>query len=142
MGKELEKLELLEECTTPVGKYSFYDRIVIAKINSDIHLKFKDAGPILEKCRVHYPDEGFIYITHRVNSYSVEPLEYKDMEGIPNLIGLAVVGPTHEKQKNAEIERQFFSTPFAILDTLDAALVWAKSLFKESSLDWPQTFSF
>jgi len=36
-------------------------------------------------------NEAFVYITHRVNSYSVDPTIYISVSKIENLVGFAVV---------------------------------------------------
>lgn len=91
-------------------------------MSSEIHSILEDLA------NMHFYDREFVYITHRINSYSIDPLIYKTTSKIENLIGFAVV--TNEKLaiKSAEIEKIFLTKPFKIFKKLEDAELWAKDL--------------
>jgi hypothetical protein len=72
-----------------------------------------------------------VYISNRVNSYTVNPLIYNETEKIPNLIAIAMIPETDTMRKNAEYERTFFDKPYEIFETLGEAIFWAHQLVAE-----------
>ncbi len=73
----------------------------------------------------------FVYITNRINSYSVDPQIYFETSKIKNLAGFAVVSKKYKAKSNAEIEKMFFSKPFEIFGDLDSAKKWATQLLED-----------
>ena len=78
----------------------------------------------------YYTSKEFVYITHRVNSYAVDPAVYTKTSQIKNLVGFAVVASNYIALSNAEIEKIFLKKPFEIFTELDKAKEWAQSLVK------------
>ncbi len=72
---------------------------------------------------------NFVYITHRLNSYSVNPTIYLETSKIENLKAFAVV--TTETLESSSIEKLFFSKPFGIFNELSAALEWKDKILYE-----------
>lgn len=76
----------------------------------------------------YFKNKKFVYISHRLNSYSVDPAIYIETSKIDSLIGFAVVSKDYKAKSNAEIEKLFFHKPFEIFTTLEAAVSWANLL--------------
>lgn len=72
----------------------------------------------------HFFDRELMYISNRVNSYSVDPLIYREIAKIENLIGLAIVVDTDMKMKTAMYEKQFYSKPYEVFYTMNDAIIW------------------
>ena len=106
----------------------FHDNYMIAIIKEGEHLNQRKTHLIEEAAKTNYKNKPFVYITHRKNSYSVDPVVYESASKISNLKGFAVVAEVILSKGNAEIERMFFKKPFEIFDTVEDAIVWAKSL--------------
>ena len=83
---------------------------------------------LLNIVETYYSNKKFVYITHRLNSYSVDPAIYHETSKIENLVGFAVVSKDYKAKSNAEIEKLFLKKPFEIFGTLDEAVSWAKSI--------------
>lgn len=77
----------------------------------------------------YFKDRKFIYISNRVNSYSVNPLIYPRVAMVENLIGMVVVADTDIKVNTASFEKNFSSKPFKIYSSLDEAVMWASKQF-------------
>ena len=78
----------------------------------------------------HFKAKPFVYITHRINSYSVDPKIYYETSKISNLAGFAVVSDKYKAKSNAMVEKMFFSKPFEIFGDLAEAKRWAKTILK------------
>ncbi|MCK0179148.1 hypothetical protein MWU50_07590 [Flavobacteriaceae bacterium S0862] len=114
-------------------KYSFctinvYSNYVISRINEGFHLT-PDKNRILEDiANDYFNDKPFVYISHRVHSYSVDPSIYLQTSKVENLAGMSVVAEAPLSKRNAEVEKLFLNKPFEIFTDIDDAITWAKTL--------------
>ncbi|MFD2551035.1 hypothetical protein ACFSQP_04320 [Bizionia sediminis] len=115
-----------------VGEITLYDTHMIAVMNEGITVKTDLYADLLEIVQEHYSNKKFVYITHRVNSYAVDPGIYLKMSKIDNLLGFAVVYGNTIKFDNTDFEQSFISVPFKTFKTLHAAKTWAKTLCKDA----------
>ncbi|WP_299520857.1 hypothetical protein [Winogradskyella sp.] len=109
---------------------TIYDNylVVVIKEGTDITPEYN--GILLEVADAYYSHRPFIYISHRINSYSVNPEIYREMAKIETLKGFAVVSNNYQAKINAQIEQMFFTKPFEIFTNLDEAISWVKKLTK------------
>jgi flavodoxin len=106
-----------------------HDNYVVVLMNQGIHLTPDKNQVLVDIANSHFKNKAFVYITHRIHSYSVDPSIYLQTSKIKNLAGFAVVAEAPLAKGNAEVEKLFFSTkPFEIFSTLKAAKEWAKTL--------------
>lgn len=110
---------------------TIYDRYLVTNINEGFHLLPKHNKILVDIAISHFKDRPFIYITHRINSYSVDPKIYFETSKIKNLAGLAVVSDKFKAKSNAEVEKMFFNKPFEIFDDLETAKQWAEDLLSQ-----------
>jgi len=114
----------LESCTL-----TFYEHYVVSVVkegtvlSSDLSLQITNV--ILE----FYKEKQFTYITHRKNSYSVDPLIYNEVSKIKSLLGFCVVTQNHFNISNTDIERIFLSKPFKVFTNLIEAKNWASLIY-------------
>ena len=114
----------------PIGTFNIYDNYLVATMNEGSTVT-KDSNKILEDLvEKYYPKKKFIYITHRVNSYAVDPAVYSKTSKIKNLAGFAVVANSRLALSNAEIEKLFLKKPFEIFRNLNDAINWAHAILK------------
>lgn len=73
----------------------------------------------------HFFDRDLIYIANRINSYSIDPLIYREVAEIENLKGLAIVVNSDMKMKTAMYEKQFYTRPYEVFYTMNEAIIWA-----------------
>lgn len=106
---------------------SFYDGYVVAKINEGVHLDQEHNAALIEVVEEYY-NKPFVYITHRVHSYSVDPSVYPRTTKVKLLKGFAVVSEKYQAKINAQIEQMFFEKPFEIFTKLDDAIKWANDI--------------
>ncbi|WP_417881825.1 hypothetical protein [Xanthomarina gelatinilytica] len=114
--------------TFPFGTVSMHDNYMVAVMNEGVTVN-PEINSVLEELAVnHFQDKKFVYITHRVNSYSVDPNIYFKTSQIPNLVGFAVVLGRKIRLDNIALEKMFFSKPFKSFKSLNKAIEWANEL--------------
>lgn len=121
-----ETIVKLKFCTL-----SFFDNYVISVINEGEHVDYTLNKILIKKIEKRF-NKPFIYITNRINSYSVDPNIYPRTTEVKNLAGFAVVSKAHMAKVNAQIEQMFFGKPFEIFSEMEEAIAWAKKILKQS----------
>lgn len=110
----------------------FYSNIVVVEAHEGVTLSYKTAFSLLVKGLQFTLSKPFVYISNRVNSYSLNPNDYIYLEKIPTLKGIAIVAPTELGKQNAELELNFFKKPMEIFDETNDAFEWAKMIVESS----------
>lgn len=105
-----------------------YNNYMVVVINEGINITPAHNQTLLNIVDTYYNNKKFVYITHRLHSYSVNPAIYIETSKIENLIGFAVVSKDYKTKSNAEIEKLFFDKPFEVFNTLENAISWATSI--------------
>ncbi len=114
-------------------KMSIYDNYLVVVIKEGVNLTPSHNNVLLEVTETYFSGKPFVYITHRINSYSVDPKIYFETAKIKNLKGFAVVSKDYKAKTNAKVEKLFFNKPFKIFSELDDAIAWAKTQKKLSN---------
>lgn len=108
-----------------------YHNYIVSHINDGETITVAQNDQIKKVALDFYGTRHFVYITHRINSYAVDPATYLATSKIETLVGVAVVSSDYKAKTNAEIEKLFFNKPFEIFNTLDKAISWADSILKK-----------
>ncbi len=109
-------------------KMSIYNNYVVVVMNEGVNITPEHNTVLIEVTETYFLDKPFVYITHRINSYSVDPKIYFETAKIKNLKGFAVVSSNYQAKTNAKIEQMFFDKPFEIFNTLEDAFKWSDKL--------------
>ena len=109
---------------------TIYSHYLVVVMNEGVNVTPKHNNVLVQIYETYYKEKPFVYITHRVNSYSVDPKIYFDTAQIKTLKGFAVVSGNYQAKINAQIEKMFFNKPFEIFSNLEDALAWADELVK------------
>ncbi|HAI16751.1 MAG: hypothetical protein CMP05_01835 [Xanthomarina sp.] len=112
----------------PFGTVSMHDNYMVTVMNEGITVSPELNSVLEELAANHFQDKKFVYITHRINSYSVDPNIYFKTSKIPNLVGFAVVLGRKIRLDNLALEKMFLSKPFKSFKSLDKAIEWANEL--------------
>ncbi|WP_027126873.1 hypothetical protein [Gelidibacter mesophilus] len=106
-----------------------YEDYMIVIINEGLTVLPKHNNLLKEVVEVFFYKKDFVYITHRINSYAVDPTTYIETSKIKNLKGFAVVSKDFKAKSNAEIEKLFLhNKPFEIFHDLQDAVSWTRSI--------------
>ena len=106
----------------------FYDNYVISIINEGVIVSKEISDKISKAAINYYQGKPFVYITHRMHSYSVDPNIYKDVSKIKNLAGFVVVSDSKTSIKSALLENIFLNKPFQIFSNLEDGILWANNV--------------
>ncbi|WP_109435298.1 MULTISPECIES: STAS/SEC14 domain-containing protein [Aquimarina] len=83
----------------------------------------------------YYKNKPFVYITNRINSYSVDPAIHMEMSKIKNLIGVAVISSDPRQKMQTKLEKSLFKKEFKLFETLEQALEWKNEILKKHIRD-------
>ena len=125
-----ETLQLENVLETSIGKVFIYKNIVIVEATEGVTINYKTAFSILVKGLKLLGTRPWIYIANRVNSYSVQPTDYKYLEKVPTLKGIAIVCYSSQARENAELERKFYKNPLDVFDSINEAYLWGKEILE------------
>ncbi|MFD0861399.1 STAS/SEC14 domain-containing protein [Sungkyunkwania multivorans] len=115
-----------------VGKLTICDSYMIAEIDEGVTLNMENASELIKAAELHFKNTPFVYITHRKNSYAVDPINYIEVMKLTQLKGIAIVSSKQIDKKNFNVEQRFFGRPMQIFDNLADAINWHKEILKES----------
>lgn len=119
---------MARDLTYPFGKVTIHDNYLIAVMNEGITVT-PDLNDVLATiAKTYYNSKNFVYITHRVNSYAVDPSIYFKTSQIPNLVGFAVVSGKKIVIDNTDLESSFLNKPFKTFKRIEDAIDWANAL--------------
>ncbi|MEM9141940.1 MAG: hypothetical protein AAGA86_03060 [Bacteroidota bacterium] len=127
------KNKLLKEHFSEIGCFQFYEDIIVEHIAQGVHVTFENAVEVIQIGeRIYGTEKPFVYISHRLNSYSMDPIGYKDaVQLFPNFKGLAVVAHSNRKRMLAQLEKAFMKRPMGVFDNLQSAFFWAEKLLSD-----------
>ena len=124
---------MIFEVNLPFCHLKFYNNLVVSSINEGVALTQDLSDQIIEVALNHFVDQRFVYITHRINSYSVDPTVYFSVSQIENLLAFVVVSKQPISLQNTEIEKLFLDKTFELFEDLDTALSWSNKVIKKNS---------
>lgn len=117
-GKKLRDTYVFED-----GKLYLYEDLIIGEINEGVHVTAETLMSFFEFFHENY-NIPFGYISHRINSYSIDPQVYKMLPQNNLLKGIAVVSNQKFSSLNAHVERSFFKGRYELFTTVNAAVNW------------------
>ncbi len=107
---------------------TIYEDYILTVMNEGITVLPEYNEILKDLAEKFFKDSNFVYITHRVNSYAVDPIIYLETSKISNLRGFIVVDPKLETNTSLEIEILFLKKPFAAFNELEAAIKFKDSI--------------
>lgn len=119
-----EKIEL------EFGVIWIHDRVLVGELNEGTLLDVHNNRKILEIATKAFRGADFGYISHRINSYAVNPMVYRESAEHPQLKAIAVVSKSPVGRQSALIEQQFFHNrnSFRIFEELEEAKLWIRDI--------------
>ncbi len=85
---------------------------------------------LMEFVKKYFDNKPFVYISNRINSYSIDPTIYHEATKINNLIAVAVVSKNERQRKLTELESKFFDKKLKYFTNIKEALVWKNKILK------------
>ncbi len=122
--------DLIKSVKLDFTTLDFHKNYVISEVNEEAVFSHSQFMEVVNRCREFYVEKRFVYISKRINNYSVDPTVYLKLEEIrKNLIGIAIVSNKVSSINMAEFEKTFSKVDFKIFLELDEAAEWAENLF-------------
>lgn len=121
-----------KEIELDFGLVTIHDNILIAKLDEGVLFDVENNRILLEIGNEVFNGEDYGYISHRVNSYAVDPMVYFESASAKNLKAIAVVSSNEMTRRNAEeVEKKFYkdNNCFEVFETLEEAVTWMKTRF-------------
>ena len=123
----------------PVLKFSeleftrleFYENFVISQLFEDSVLAQPQLNKLIEECSAFYNYKQYVYISHRINNYNVDPMIYFKLPQAKGLVGIAIVSDSTASLNMAQFEKRFAKLPFEVFLKLPNAIAWAEELVKK-----------
>lgn len=118
--------------TYPFGIAEIHENYVVFVMNEGITVKPEYNDLLLNLSTKYFANKNFGYITHRINSYSVDPRVYFETSKIKNLVAFAVVSEKDIKAATTEVEKIFLKQPLKHFKTMEEATDWVDSIIEKS----------
>jgi hypothetical protein len=112
------------------GKVYIHENILIAKLNEGILFDLDANKKLLDLGTRIFKGKNYGYISHRVNSYAVDPMVYRESAAATSLRAIAVVSENEMTCRNATVvEKKFYkdNNCFEVFKTLEEAVTWIKT---------------
>lgn len=123
---------MIKEQIKGFGEFEFFDGYFIGRINGGVNAGSDFVDALSELIRKQYHGKPIIYISDRVNSYSIDPFATMDLSERNNIRFAAVVTYTHQQKKIFPLEVKVMDRlSMCNFDSLDAALNWATLKVRE-----------
>ncbi|SDS42462.1 hypothetical protein [Christiangramia echinicola] len=119
-----------KEISLEFGTVYIHENILIAKLNEGILFDLESNQKLLDIGSEVFQNENYAYISHRVNSYAVDPMVYIESASAKNLKAIAVVSENEMTRRNAEeVEKKFYkdNNCFEAFQTLEEAVRWIET---------------
>ncbi len=114
------------------GEVQIFENFVIAIMDEGTTVRPEDNEELLKIANTYFSGRPFGYITHRINSYAVDPMVYLQTSKIDNLIAFAVVSTDGIKESNIELEKLFLSKPFRHFRDMEEAKEWIDEMVQDN----------
>ena len=102
-----------------------HKRVAIIEIAEGTAISYKNGIETFQRLMSMIGDKPWVYISNRVNSYSLDPNDYKHLNEIPTLKGIGVIQYKRSIETALELEKMFVKKPFQTFNDLDTAIEWA-----------------
>ncbi len=129
------KQRLIAEHHLEIGSFRFYSNIMVGEFAEGAHVTKANAlRPIQLAQKIYGGEIPIIYISNRLNSYSMDPVGYGEVaEMFPNFKGFAVVSKNKYRRMLAALEKFFIKKPMAVFHNLEDAFVWSGELLEKET---------
>lgn len=122
----IQNVRKIKSYFLPIGKYDFYENLVVSEYNEGITLDFEACRDLFFLIDRHFGDhKPYGILSNRVNSFSVIPTDYNLLKNHHyNMKAIAVVSNLENAKINVTIEQQFCPKPMDLFSNVPDAMDW------------------
>jgi len=121
-----KKTVIVREYLLDVGKIQVFDNYMVSIFEEGATLTLERAYQIIGISEIHFRDRNFGFISHRVNSYAIDPTVYTYLRQLDNLKAYAVVSTKEVDMRNFHIEKLFYKKPMKFFVDYQNGLEWVR----------------
>jgi len=116
-----------EEITLPFGNFYFFENFIVSELHEGIHFNWKRVKILSDIMQNHYgEDPKLIYLSNRVNSYSIEPQSWLKFENkYPMFVATGIIAYDNRGGLSVVLERLFSKERIKRFRRLKDAIEWA-----------------
>ena len=122
-----KKTVIVREYLLDVGKIQVFDNYLVSIFDQGATLTLERAYQIIGISEIHFRDKNFGFISHRINSYAIDPTVYTYFRQLENLKAFAVVSNKEVDMHNFHIEKLFYKNPMKYFIDYQKALKWVRN---------------
>ncbi|MCP4188974.1 MAG: hypothetical protein GY763_15315 [Gammaproteobacteria bacterium] len=118
---------MIQETISGFGNFEFYDKYFIGRIYEGVNAGNEFVDHLTDLIQKHYSGRPIIYISDRINSYSLDVVATTDLIRRNKIHFSAIVAYTPIQEELYSYEKKCIEgTDIYLFSNLDAALSWAK----------------
>lgn len=123
---------MIKKCINGLGEFEFFEGYFIGRIYDGVNAGPDFVNELSGLIQKHYHGKPVIYISDRVNSYSLDPIATMDLIERNNIRFAGVITYSQRQKRTYPFEERFIDgITMCNFDSLDAALSWAKQKYQE-----------
>lgn len=116
----------------PFTTLKFYAYYVVSQPLEGIVIGKSEVSELVEICSNYYTGKNFVYISHRIVNFSVNPMVYLQLERMKNLRGFGVVSRNASSLNMAAFEKNFSKIPYELFINFQKAQEWINHVLLEN----------
>ena len=121
-----KKTVIVREYLLDVGKIQVYDNYMVSIFDEGATLTLERVYQIIGISEIHFRDRNFGFISHRINSYAIDPTVYTYLRQLDNLKAYAVVSNKEVDMHNFHIEKLFYKKPMKFFVDDHKGMEWVR----------------
>lgn len=114
----------------PFGNYYLFEKFFVAELNEGIHLDWDKVKLISEELIAFYGENPkLIFISNRINGYSIEPQNWVRLEEEYNIMfASAIIVYNKPSSLSVSLEKHFAENNIKQFSSIKEAIDWANQL--------------
>ncbi|PKV51247.1 hypothetical protein ATE84_3321 [Aquimarina sp. MAR_2010_214] len=134
MSRPIKKDKIIKQYDLEMGKVFFYENYLIIEVAEGVCFDYEKAEVLSLLTNLHFGDRSFGYVSHRVNSYSLEAIDYMKIQDVfPNMKAFAAVTYNELQKTSIRIENMFHQDGIVSFDNIEEAIKWVTEKLENDS---------
>ena len=121
-----KKTVIVREYLLDVGKIQVYDNYMVSIFDEGATLTLERAYQIIGISEIHFRNRNFGFVSHRINSYAIDPTVYTYLRQLDNLKAFAIVSNKEVDMHNFHIEKLFYKNAMKLFVDYHKAVKWIR----------------
>ena len=101
-----------------------YRNIIIVEVEEGVNVSYEKFISISVRVKNHFGTKPWVYISNRINSYSINPNDFKYINSIPSIKAVAIVQTQNKVNTTEGLESLFCKKPYKVFDNINSAYEW------------------